>query len=69
LREKRHQKTTKESNRAKAEGIASAYRTRLAEGRVGIIERQQVPVPGFSESMNRFLEWSKTTEHRKHPAI
>jgi hypothetical protein len=62
---KRHQKTTKEKNRVKAEGIASAYRTKLAEGRVGIIERK--PAPALSDAMKAFLDWSKS-EHREHPA-
>lgn len=35
----RHQKTTKSTNRRKAEGIAAAYRNGLAEGRAGIIKR------------------------------
>src|SRR5262244_3439354 len=64
---KRHQKTTKETNRVKTDRIACAYQTRLAEDRDGIIEHQQLPVPVFSETMNCFLESSKT-EHRKHPA-
>ena len=49
----------------KAEGIASAYRTKLAEGRVGIIERKIAPE--LSVAMKAFLEWSKT-EHQEHPA-
>ena len=62
---KRHQKTTKEKNRVKAEGIASAYRTKLAEGRVGIIERS--PAPSLADAMNAFLKWSEV-EHKEHPA-
>ena len=62
---KRHQKTTKEKNRVKAEGIAAAYRTKLAQGRVGIIERK--PVPSLTEAMKAFLEWSEA-EHREHSA-
>ena len=36
----RYQRTTKERNRVKAEGIASAFRMALAERRVGIVERK-----------------------------
>jgi integrase len=61
---KRYQKTTKEKNRVKAEGIASAFRTALAQRRVGIIERK--PAPLFSDAMKAFLEWSKE-EHKEHP--
>src|SRR5689334_4537953 len=49
----------------KAEGIASAYRTKLAEGRVGIIER--LPVPDLGKAMKAFLKWSES-EHKEHPA-
>jgi integrase len=49
----------------KAEGIASAYRTKLAEGRVGIIERK--PAPLFADAMKAFLDWSKQ-EHKQHLA-
>jgi len=62
---KRYQKTTKEKNRVKAEGIASAFRTALAQRRVGIIER--APVPLISEAMKAFLEWSQL-EHKEHAA-
>jgi integrase len=61
----RHQKSTKARNRVKAEGIASAFRTALAERRVGIIERK--PAPSLSEAMKNFLNWSKH-EHSEHPA-
>jgi hypothetical protein len=61
---KRYQKPTKERNKVKAEGIAAAYRTALAERRVGIIERP--PVPLFGESMTAFLDWSER-EHKEHP--
>jgi integrase len=62
---KRYQKTTREKNRVKAEGIASAFRTALAHRRVGIIERK--PVPLLADAMKSFLNWSKT-EHKDHPA-
>src|SRR5215831_15786221 len=61
---KRYQKTTKDKNRVKAEGIASAYRTALAQRRVGIIER--IPAPSLADGMKAFLTWSKA-HHREHP--
>jgi integrase len=61
---KRFQKSTKERNKIKAEGIAAKFRTSLAERRVGIIERK--PAPEFTQAMSAFLSWSKT-EHKEHP--
>jgi len=60
---KRFQKSTKETNKVKAEGIAATFRSALAAKRVGIVERP--PVPTFAEAMKAFLEWSKE-EHREH---
>src|SRR4051794_9754236 len=53
---KRHQKSTKERNKIKAEGIAAKFRTSLAERRVGIIQRK--PAPEFNRAMSEFLAWS-----------
>src|SRR5262245_21818127 len=61
---KRYQKSTKERNKIKAEGIAAAFRTALAQRRVGIVERP--PVPFFSDAIKTFLDWSKI-EHKEHP--
>jgi integrase len=60
---KRYQKSTKERNRVKAEGIAAKFRTALAERRVGIVERK--PAPQFTQAMTEFLFWSKE-EHKEH---
>ena len=61
---KRYQKTTKIGNYQKAEGIAAAFRTKLAEGRGGIVKRR--PVPTFGDAMKAFLDWSEE-EHKQHP--
>ena len=61
---KRYQKSTKERSKVKAENIAAAFRTALANRRVGIIERKAAPL--FGEAMKAFLEWSEQ-EHAKHP--
>ena len=53
---RRYQRSTKERNKNKAQGIQSAFRTALANRRVGIIERK--PVPLFAEAMKSFLAWS-----------
>jgi integrase len=60
---KRYQKSTKERNKFKAEGIAAKFRTSLAEKRVGIIERK--PAPQFAGAMADFLSWS-LEEHKEH---
>ncbi len=60
----RYQKSTKERNRVRAEGIAAAFRAALAERRVGIVERK--PTPIFHDALKAFLNWSKC-EHSEHP--
>lgn len=60
----RYQKSTKVKNRRAAEDIASAFRTALAKGDVGIVERKRAP--SFKQAMSAFLAWSKQ-EHRAHP--
>jgi integrase len=60
----RYQKSTMERSRVRAEGIASAFRTALAEHRVGISERKTAPM--FHDAMKAFLAWSKE-EHNEHP--
>jgi hypothetical protein len=57
------QRSTKQSNRNAACGIESAYRTKLANGEVGIHEPKQIPV--FSDAMKNFLAWSEV-EHAAH---
>jgi integrase len=61
---KRYRQSTKVKNRVKAEGIASKFRTALAERRVGIIERK--PAPAFEKAMKAFLDFSNQ-EHQEHP--
>src|SRR5215831_4996953 len=61
---KRYRESRKVKNRTKAEGIAAKFRTSLAEGRVGIVERK--PAPTFEKAMAEFLQWSKD-EHQDHP--
>jgi Phage integrase SAM-like domain len=61
---KRYRQSTRETNRVKAEGILSAFRTKLAEGRVGILEHK--PAPVFEDVVKSFLAWSEN-EHQEHP--
>lgn len=60
----RIQKSTRVRNQNVAADIASAYRTALAKGDVGITERKRAPT--FSVGMKDFLDWSES-EHRAHP--
>lgn len=57
-------KSTHLMNAQKARDYASAYRTKLINGEVGIQERK--PVPSFSKAMKEFLAWSEQ-EHKAHP--
>ncbi len=55
-------------NKADAMDIASAYRTQLVKGEVGLKEPEPAPeIPKFSKAMADFLEWSET-EYTAHPA-
>jgi integrase len=45
--------------------IEAAYKTALAKGEVGIIERKKIP--GFKKAMAEFLSWSKR-EHQMAPS-
>jgi integrase len=60
----RYRQSTKVKNRRDAQDIASAFRTALVKGEVGIIERKIAPP--FSVAMRQFLAWSKL-EHAAHP--
>jgi integrase len=60
---KRYRHSTKVKNRVKADGIASKFRTALAERRVGMIERK--PAPAFEKAMKAFLDFSNN-EHQEH---
>jgi len=60
-----YRRSTKQTNKVKAENAASAFRTALANRNFGIIER--TPVPLFDDAMKAFLDWSEQ-EHKEHPA-
>jgi integrase len=56
----RIQKSSGVYNKADAMDIASAYRTQLAKGEVGIKEPEPaLEIPRFSAAMKTFLEWSE----------
>lgn len=55
-------------NKQDAMDIASAYRTQLAKGEVGIKEPEPAkPIPRFDAAMATFLDWSEQ-EYAAHPA-
>lgn len=60
----RYQRAARTSNRRAAEDIASAFRTALARGEAGLLERKKIPK--LTEAMTAFLGWSKV-EHGDHP--
>lgn len=60
----RIQKSTKQGDKSVARTIQAAYRTALAKGEVGIMERKSAP--RFCAAMEKFLKWSET-EHAAHP--
>lgn len=54
---KRHQKSSGELNRRKAENVAASYRSNLIQTqRLGFTEKK--PVPTFSAATKEFLDWS-----------
>jgi integrase len=53
---KRYRKSAGVANQRVAGEIERAYRTALAKGEVGIIERK--PIPAFRAAMKDFLDWS-----------
>src|SRR5271156_464152 len=59
------QRSTKQGNPRTARQIEAAFRTALAKGEVGIIERKKAP--GFKAAMRSFLTWSEQ-QHKQHPA-
>ena len=61
---RRYRKSANVKNQRVAGDIERAFRTALAKGEVGIIERK--PIPGFRASMSEFLKWSEE-EHAAHP--
>ena len=61
------QKSTKVRNKRDAADMQAAYRTKLANGEVGIEEpKPPKQAPTFAQAMKDFLEWSKQ-EHAAHP--
>jgi integrase len=59
------QRSTKQGNPNVARQMEAAYRTALAKGEVGIVERKRIPE--FKEAMAGFLKWSEV-EHSARPA-
>jgi L-lactate utilization protein LutC len=54
-------------NKQDAKDIASAYRTQLCKGEVGIEEpEEREPVPKFNQAMKDFLEWAEQ-KYAAHP--
>jgi hypothetical protein len=51
----RFRQSTKVKNRRDAQDIASAFRTALVKGEVGITERKRIPT--FGDAMAAFLKW------------
>lgn len=51
-----------------AKDIASAFRTQLAKGEVGLQEPEPAkPIPKFSDAMTEFLDWA-AQEYAAHPS-
>jgi hypothetical protein len=66
LNGERHQRSSYETNRRKAENIAAAYRTNLIQTRkLGFTEKK--PIPVFAEAMREFLAYSEH-QHAAKPA-
>src|SRR5262245_26443552 len=61
---RRIRKSTMQANRRAAENIESAYRTKLANGLVGLEEKRVAP--SLKKAFESFLAWSKV-EHSNHP--
>src|SRR5262245_40284239 len=62
---KLYRRSTKHTNKVKADTAAAAFRTALVNRNFGIIEHK--PVPKYEEAMKSFLSWAKD-EHRDHPS-
>ena len=58
------QRSTRQGNPRVARQAESAFRTALAKGEVGIIDRK--PAPPFSVAIREFLKWSEQ-QHKAHP--
>ena len=59
------QQSTKQKNANVARTIEAAFRTSLAKGDVGIVERKNIPT--FKNALADFLKWSETA-HQAHSA-
>jgi integrase len=59
-----YRESTKLANKQKARDYASAYRTKLIEGEIGL--KRKEPAPTFDAAMDKFLEESKI-QHAAHP--
>jgi integrase len=59
----RYQQSTRQGNRKAAIDIEAAFRTKLAKGEVGIIEKSKsAPMPALGEFLEKqFLPWAKST--------
>jgi integrase len=64
FKRERYRESTKSKNLREATTIASAFRTAVAMGNVGVVERK--PSPAFGAAMKAFLAWS-SIEHGAHP--
>jgi site-specific recombinase XerD len=71
----RYRQSTKLKNRRDAQDIASAFRTALVKGEVGITQRKKIP--GFGDAMKDFLDWTAqahqmapgTSERYRHSSL
>jgi len=64
------QKSTKVSNAQKAQTIASAYRTRLAMGQVGIEEPKPKPEwPTFANFKETFMQWVRAEKSNERTCV
>jgi integrase len=60
----RYRQSTKLKNRRDAEDVASAFRTALVKGEIGITERKKLPT--FENAMKAYLKWT-AQEHQTSP--
>jgi len=59
---RRVQRSTKQGNRKAAIDIESAYRTALAKGAVGLLQRKAEPIPLLADFLkDRFMTWCEST--------
>lgn len=58
----RIEQSTGHTNHRKAEAFAEAFRTKLRNEGIGILEKK--PIPGFKRAMADFLEWSESRQKK-----